>query len=140
MVVAAKKLRPAEDRYMELVRRFPLRPIRTAEGSQQAKELLRSLMGDNAPEVLDYRTVLLSLIVEYEKSATHGMDAAEHNAADIVRYLLKESGLSINAFAKKTGMSQSSLTDMLNGRRTWSKSAIVKVADYFNLDYGLFLR
>jgi hypothetical protein len=29
---------------------------------------------------------------------------------------------------------------MLNGKRDWSKSAIVKLSDYFNLSADLFLK
>jgi antitoxin component HigA of HigAB toxin-antitoxin module len=37
-------------------------------------------------------------------------------------------------------MSQGTLSDMLGGRRAWSKSAIVKLADYFKLSTDIFLR
>jgi plasmid maintenance system antidote protein VapI len=54
--------------------------------------------------------------------------------------LLAERGMSVNAFAQKVGIAQSALSDMLNGKRDWSKSAIVAVADHFGLNRGLFLQ
>lgn len=46
--------------------------------------------------------------------------------------------MSVNAFAKDRGNSQSALSDMLNGKRDWSKSAILIVADFFGLNRGSF--
>jgi plasmid maintenance system antidote protein VapI len=48
--------------------------------------------------------------------------------------------MSVNAFAKARGISQSALSDMLNGKRQWSRSVIINIADYFGLNRDLFLR
>ena len=48
--------------------------------------------------------------------------------------------MSVNALAKTLEISQSSLSEMLNGRREWSKQAIIRISDYFGLQPGLFLR
>jgi plasmid maintenance system antidote protein VapI len=60
--------------------------------------------------------------------------------SEIVRHLLGKHGVSVNAFAKQQGIAQSALSDMLRGKRDWSKSVIIRVADYFKLDRGMFLR
>ena len=84
--------------------------------------------------------MLLSLIVEYENSAGLRMDTSKVTAADVVLHLLDERSMSVNALAKVVGVSQSSLSDMLNARRDWSKQAIIRLSTYFGLQPGLFLK
>jgi HTH-type transcriptional regulator / antitoxin HigA len=132
--------RSTGDRYMELVRRFPLRPIRDREVHQEAKRVLRSLGGERESGAGDYKTVLVSLIADYERHAGQRLDTSKMTAADIVRHLLAEREMSVNALAKALEISQSALSDMLNGKRDWSKAAIVRLADFFGLQRGVFLR
>jgi antitoxin component HigA of HigAB toxin-antitoxin module len=128
------------DAYLELVRSFPLRPIRSRTAHQQAEAMLRSRAGRKSPAIRDCKTVLALLIAEYERSANLRLDTSKVTAAEIVLHLLHERDMSINALSKLLGLSQSSLSEMLNGRRDWSKSAIVGVSHYFGLQPGLFLR
>lgn len=125
---------------MQLVGQFPLRPIRSAQSHARAKAFLRSLANERGAAVADYKTVLVSLIEEYEREAGHQIDTSKVSAAEVVRHLLEENELSVNAFASRIGVSQSALSDMLNGKRDWSKSAIVRISDYFRLQPGIFLR
>jgi len=130
----------SNDPYLELVLSFPLRPIRSHSAHQQAKARLRDLAGRRGSAVRDYKIVLGSLIVDYEQSVNMRLDTSKITAAQIVRQLLEEHGTSVNALAKVLGISQSSLSDMLNGRRDWSKSAIIRICGHFGLQPGLFLR
>ncbi len=129
-----------DDAYLHLVRSFPLRPIRSAAAHQRAKTRLRSLFGKRGAAVRDYKTVLLSLIVNYERSAGLQMDTSKVTAADIVKHLLEERDMSVSAFSKLIEISQSSLSEMLNGKRDWSKSAIIRIGAYFGLEPSIFLR
>jgi antitoxin component HigA of HigAB toxin-antitoxin module len=128
------------DTYLELVQAFPLRPIRSQNAHQHAKQMLRSLAGKRTSAIRDYKVVLVSLVAEYERSANLTLDTSDVTAADIVLHLLEDRGMSVNALAKAVAVSQSSLSDMLNGRRDWSKSAIVRISNYFGLQPGLFLK
>ena len=130
----------SKEKYAALVRAFPLRPIRTRQIHEQANRVLRSLSGERGAAVEDYKTVLVSLIEAYERDAGLRLDTSKVTAADVVRHLLEERSMSINAFAKEIGVAQSALSDMLNGKRDWSKSAIIAIADYFRLQPGIFLR
>ena len=67
----ASPVSPA-DPYLELVRAFPLRPIRTRTAHARAKVVFRSLVGNRTPEGRDYKAVLVSLIAEYERTAGFG--------------------------------------------------------------------
>lgn len=124
---------------MELVRAFPLRPVRSDAEHQRAKHMLRGLAGERGGDAADYKAVLVGLIAAYEK-VKYLPGTSELSAGEIVRHLLAERSMSVNALAKAAGVAQSSLSDMLNGKRDWSKSAIVRVADYFGLQRGMFLR
>jgi antitoxin component HigA of HigAB toxin-antitoxin module len=125
---------------MELVRRFPLRPIRTRHAHEQAKAMLRTLAGRRGPAIRDYKTVLVGLIANYERSANLRLDTSKVTAAQVVRHLLNEHGTSVSRLAKTLEISQSSLNDMLNGHRDWSKTAIVRLSNHFALQPALFLR
>src|SRR5580704_15151779 len=125
------------DPYLDLfINLYPLRPISTSKEHQRAKEALRGLAGDKREVAIEFKKVLVSIIETYERERGMQMDTSGVSAADIVRHLLAERKLSVNAFAKNRGISQSALSDMLNGKRDWSKSVIVKVADYFGLNRG----
>ncbi len=129
------------DPYLNLiVNLYPLRPIHNAEEHRQSKQALRSLVGDKRKDVLDYKKVLVGLIETYEREQNLQLDTSGISAADVVRHLLGERGLSVNAFAKQRGISQSALSDMLSGKREWSKSAIANVAGFFGLNHGLFFQ
>lgn len=133
--------RKAIDPYLKLVLTVhPLRPIGNAQEHQAAKKALRSLAGDNRKVAAKFKKVLISIIESYERDARLQLDTRGVTPADIVRQLLAERNMSINALANERGISQSALSDMLNGKRDWSKSAIVAIADFFGLDRGLFLQ
>jgi antitoxin component HigA of HigAB toxin-antitoxin module len=129
------------DPYLELIMNvYPLRPIKSAAEHQRAMKALRSLAGDKRAVATEFKKVLASIIETYERESGLQLNTTHVSAADVVRHLLAERDLSVNAFAKDRGISQSALSDMLNGKRDWSKSVIVIVADYFGLNRGLFLR
>jgi antitoxin component HigA of HigAB toxin-antitoxin module len=130
----------SNDPYLELILRFPLRPIRTSSGYERAKLALRKLVGKRGAAVRDYKIVLASLIIDYERSANLRLDTSKVTAGEVVLHLLEERDMSVNALSKALDVSQSSLSDMLNGRRDWSKPAIVRISSYFGLQPGLFLR
>jgi len=129
------------DPYFDLILNVhPLRPIRSDEEHQRAKRALLSLAGDKRAVVAEFEKVLISIIETYEREKGMRLDTSGVSAADIVRHLLAERRMSVNAFAKARRISQSALSDMLNGKREWSKSVIINIAEYFCLNPGLFLR
>ena len=85
-------------------------------------------------------SLLASIIAAYEREAGHVVDTSGVSASDIVRHLLAERGQSVSAFAKEKGLSQGTLSDMLNGKRDWSKATIVTLCDHFGLNPSIFLK
>jgi antitoxin component HigA of HigAB toxin-antitoxin module len=130
-----------KDTYLDLILNVhPLRPIETSGQHEQAKRALRGLANDKRLVAVKFKKVLAGIIEAYERETHLKFDVSDLSPADIVRHLLAERGMSVNAFAKDQGISQSALSEMLNGKRDWSKSVIVAIADYFGLNRGLFLR
>jgi predicted XRE-type DNA-binding protein len=119
---------------------FSLGPIRTRAAHEDAKSVLRNLIGKRGSSVRDYKQVLASLIADYERSANMRLDTSKVTAVQIVRHLLAEREMSVNTLAKQLDISQSSLSDMINSKRDWSKQAIIRISDFFGLQPILFLR
>jgi antitoxin component HigA of HigAB toxin-antitoxin module len=141
MTTTTKASLRSPDAYLDLfLHVYPLRPIRSDAEHQQAKRALRGLAGDKRKVAAEFKKVLVGIIEAYEREAGMQLDVSDVSAADIVRHLLDERDMSANALAKSAGVSQSALSDMLNGKRQWSKSAIIRLADFFGLNRGVFLR
>ncbi len=141
MTTAAKTSGRSRDPYLDLILHVhPLRPIRSNAEHQQAKKALRGLAGDKRKVAAEFRKVLVAIIETYEREAGMQLDVSGVSAADIIRHLLDERHMSANALAKSRGISQSALSEMLSGKRQWSRSAIVSLADFFGINRGLFLR
>jgi antitoxin component HigA of HigAB toxin-antitoxin module len=129
------------DPYLDLILNVhPLRPIRTDQEHREAKKALRSLASDKRKVAAEFTSVLACIIETYERQKGMRLDTSNVFAADVVHHLLAERRLSVNAFAKARGISQSALSDMLNGKRQWSRSAIINIADYFGLNPAIFLK
>jgi antitoxin component HigA of HigAB toxin-antitoxin module len=138
--IARAPRRPG-DPYLDLIRTVhPLRPIRTLQEHERAKTALRRLAGDRRPEAIDFRKVLASIMATYEREAGHAIDTSHVSAASVVRHLLAERGQSLSGFAREIGLSQGTLSDMLNGKRQWSRSTVVKLCEHFGLSPALFLK
>jgi len=141
-----KRTRSAADDYMELVRCFPLRPIRTRADYQLAAEILADLVG-RADEGLtagenDYADVLSRLVREYDQQHSSILKdlAAKGGVSPInaLKYLIEEHGMNTIALGKLVGGSgQASM--ILNGKRELSKANIRTLAGHFNVSPALFL-
>lgn len=128
------------DRYFSLVRAFPLRRIRS--GAEHRKATLIYLrLSQEKPDAgtRQYRDVLADLIADYEKRSGQTIDATGVSAAELVRHRLEERGMSLSELARQVDLPQSNLSQMLSGRREWSKSAIVALSKFFNIRAERFL-
>ena len=128
------------DRYMELISEFPLRRINTASAHAKAKMLALRLSGAKTDRgSADYLDVLVDLIADYEKRSGQAINASAISAADLVRHRMEERGLSISALARLIGLPQSNLSEMLSGKRAWSKTAIRGLSAHLNVTAERFL-
>ena len=125
------------DGYFELVRQFPLRPIRSDEEMDEAVRMVDSLLDrrDLAPEEEDYLDVLGDLIERYESDA-HPM--APVSDAEMLRHLLEAKGVSQTELSAATGIADSTISEVLKGKRCLNRGHIGKLARYFNVSPDAF--
>lgn len=136
----ATKSSTVADSYMELINEFPLRRIRTAAEHTKATNLFLRLSNRDADRgVTDYLDVLVDLIADYEKRLRHVVDTSKVTAAELVRHRIEERGMSVSALAKSIGVPQSNLSEMLNGKRGWSKKTIRGLSTQLQIKAERFL-
>ncbi len=131
--------RPAPDAYLKLVRRFPLRSIRTEAELDAATAVLNDLLRQDLDAGGEqYRDALTDLIEVYEAQAHPIPDADE---AEVLRLLMESNGLSQSELARRTGISQSTLSAVLAKpkARSLTKEQVIALARFFNVSPAAFL-
>lgn len=127
----------APDTYFELVKEFPLVHIRDAahldEALAMVDRLLSKVMDDGTESYLD---VLTDLVESYEREHFEVPDVKD---VDVLRELMRSNGLSQSALSRAVGISQSTISAVLNGRRPLTRDHIAKLARHFNVRQAAFL-
>ena len=127
-----------EDPYLELVRRFPLRPLRSDDELDAAVDEIDELVDRVAlslPE-RDYLDVLSDLVEAYENESVPMRPVGD---ANLLRFLLKEKRVTQSEVAAKAGIAESVISEILSGKRRLNRSQIGKLARYFHVAPGAFL-
>jgi HTH-type transcriptional regulator/antitoxin HigA len=126
-----------QDRYLALVRRFPLRPIRSEEDLDAATVVIHSLIDQEhlSRAELDYLDVLDHLVEAYE--AVHYPDAPVSDA-DMLRFLIGSKDVTQIEVAKGAGIAESTISEVLSGKRKLNRTQIGKLARYFHVGPGVF--
>jgi HTH-type transcriptional regulator/antitoxin HigA len=126
-------------RYLKLIRRFPLRPLRSSDDLERATavslELDTRRAGLTADE-RDYHQVLVTLILQYEEE-NHPIPDVSGPA--MLRCLIENRGLTQAAAARGSKIGESALSEILAGRRPMGRKTVEALARYFKVDPGLFL-
>lgn len=128
------------DTYLNLINEFPLRRIRTVANHRKAKKIMLRLSSQGSDRgTAEYLDVLADLIADYEMRAEQLIDTSKVTAAELVRHRIQERGLSVNSVARLVGIPQSNLSEMLSGKRDWSKNAIRGLSAHLNIRADRFL-
>lgn len=127
----------ASDRYLDLVREFPLRPIRSEEDLDVAINRIDTFLAKPAldPAEEDYLDVLSDLVKRYE---TEKHPIAPVSDADMLRHLIEAKEVSQTEVSQATGIVVSTISDVLSGKRTLSRKHIGKLAKYFSVAPTVF--
>lgn len=131
----------APDTYLDLVRAFPLRRLRTDEEHDQALLIAASFSRPGSTDdqvVMDYLDVLIDLIGDYEEKNGLKIDTSGVTAADMVLHLLEAREMTVNALAQEVSVPADELNAMLAGDRAWSPVAVSGIAGYLNIHPELF--
>ncbi len=126
------------DLYLDLVREFPLRPIRSEEALDAAISMLDRLSDreSRAPEEEDYLEVLANLVEAYE---TEHDPEPEIPPARMLKHLIEAKGVPQIKVSVDTGVSESTISEILAGKRDVSRKVGRALGDYFCVDPAIFL-
>lgn len=125
------------DTYFELVRRFPLVPIRDENHLDAATEVLHDLIARNLDEGEEaYLDVLSDLVGAYE--AEH-YPPADVPPGVVLKELLHQNRLSQGELARQTGIAQSTLSAICQGTRMPTVEQARKLGERFKLEPAAFL-
>ena len=126
----------ARDSYLELVLAFPLASIKSDEHLAEAQNVMDRVLAkgelDDGEEM--YLDALSDLVAAYE-DAHHAIEPASD--ADMLRHLMEAKGVTQAQLSKETGMAKSSVSEVLAGKKPFSRQMIRKLADYFKVDVSV---
>ena len=134
-----RRSQPCPDDYLELVKRLPLRPIRTEAEYDAAAALLDTLVlrADLSDGQRDYVEALSLFIEDYDRR--HNVfDTTGRTPLDMLTHLMEANDMSVTDLGGVLG-SKGIASEILHGKRSLSKSHIYKLAERFHVDPGLFL-
>jgi len=126
------------DRYFGLVQELPLRPISSAAELDRAIAMIDRLLarGKLAADEADYLDVLSDLVEKYEDQL---YPIERVSGLDALRHLVESSGKTRATVATEAGLPESTLSELLLGRRRLNTRHIGILARHFHIDPGVFL-
>jgi len=132
--------RTSPDRFMELCAEFPPRLIRDEDHFDRAVAFAMALdQGELSVDEYDYLEVLLTVIEAYENEH-HGSPNPAPTPAEMLKYLIEDAKRVSQAdVAKATGISASTISGMVSGRRPISAEHMATLAKYFNVNPSVFV-
>jgi len=125
-------------KYLELIRTFPLRPIRTESELGRAETVLHQLLDADhlSPAEEDYLLILGNLIEEYEKVAHPSEPLPPH---EMLAASIEAKGVTQSEVSRATGIPVSTISEILSLKRDFNVSHIEKLCAYFGLGPLAFL-
>jgi antitoxin component HigA of HigAB toxin-antitoxin module len=132
---------PGFDKYLSLVRVFPLRPLRDRQEYQQALIHLRRLLARGEENLesgeLDYVAALSRFVRDYEQTH-YKRTPLEWSQAERLNYLMEQSGMDREKLGKVLGR-RAAVNGVLSGQRALTAPQIRRLADYFRIQADYLL-
>jgi HTH-type transcriptional regulator/antitoxin HigA len=124
------------DDYLELVMQFPLTSLKSEKQLHDAHAVLDELLAKGKLTVGEetYLDTLSDLVAAYED--VH-YPIAPASDADMLRHLMEAKGVTQAELHRDTGLAKSSISEVLAGRKSFSRQMLHKLADYFKVDVGI---
>jgi HTH-type transcriptional regulator / antitoxin HigA len=131
----------AESDYLVLVRKFPLRRIRSELEHRTAVATVRALIAKGDANMTDgetdYLEALARFVADYERQDV--IEAVGRaTPLEVLRHLMGERGMTPAGLGEVLG-SRPAATMILKGRREMSKAHIRAAAEYFAVSPAVFL-
>ena len=123
--------------YFDLVREFPLTHIRDEKHLEAAEAMIGRLLEQDLDKgSRAYLDALTDLVEVYDDTHASIPDAS---AADVLRVLMGSNGLTQAKLAKLVGISQSTISAVLNGTRSLTAAQVSTLASHFHVSPAAFL-
>ena len=126
----------SRDSYMELVLDFPLASIKSDEHLAESQRVMDALLTrdklDEGEET--YLDALSDLVGSYEDEH-HVIEPASD--ADMLRHLMEAREVSQIQLSRDTGLPKSTISEVLAGKKLFSRKMIHTLANYFCVDVGV---
>jgi HTH-type transcriptional regulator/antitoxin HigA len=125
--------RPQKDSYLELVQAFPLASIRSDSHLHAAQVVMDRLLAKGKLDKGEklYLDALSDLTAAYE-DAHHAIGPASD--ADMLRHLMSAKDVNQAEVHQATGIPKSTISELLAGKKPFSRQVIRKLAEYFGVD------
>jgi len=134
------KMSAVPDDYLDLVRQFPLRPIRTEAEHEEAGRVLTGLLGRPSgklsPGERDYVDALSRFMEDYD--ARDPFPGKPLSPLEALKALMKNHEMTTEDLGKILG-NKTAASLVLNGKRELSKNHIRRLAARFKVSAGLFI-
>jgi HTH-type transcriptional regulator/antitoxin HigA len=124
-------------RYLALVRKHPLRPIRSEDELDRAIVMVDSLIARGVLDdgERDYLLVLGRLVEDYEKEA---QSIGPVSDAVMLRFLIDSNRVTQAAVAARTGIAESTVSEVLAGKKALRRQQLAAVAGFFRVSPDVF--
>ena len=128
--------RNCRDSYLELVVAFPLASIKSDAHLAEAQEVMDRLLvkGHLDPGEEMYLDALSDLVAACEDER-HPIEPASD--ADLLRHLMEAKGVTQIQLHRDTGIPKSTISEVLAGKRPFSRQMIRKLAECFRVDVSV---
>jgi HTH-type transcriptional regulator/antitoxin HigA len=126
--------------YLALIHRFPLRPITSEAELDQATAVMNALLDRNDldPAEEDYLDVLSDQVERYEEKH-HPIAIDDLTDAEMLEQLIEAKGVTQAEAARGAGIAQSTISEVLAGKRRLTRAQLEKLAAYFHVTPAVFL-
>jgi HTH-type transcriptional regulator/antitoxin HigA len=129
----------ASEPYLQLVRECPLRIIRTEAEYRRAITMLDSLSDLGPARTEDETEYLLALALFVEKYEQAHEPASSAAGVEILGYLIETHGVKQGDVAVGTGLADSTVSEILAGKRKMNIKHIEALARFFKVELAVFL-
>ncbi|HZK82398.1 MAG TPA: helix-turn-helix domain-containing protein [Humisphaera sp.] len=142
MKTAKKTLTASTDEYLELVKAFPLRVIRSDDEHENAVAVLSRLVGRDNTRLSDgarqYAAALSRFIQDYDQRE-YPMLMTRRSVLEKLKYVMTESGMTPGELAEALGASQPLTSHILTGKRNLTVAHMRKLGERLGIAPGYFL-
>jgi HTH-type transcriptional regulator / antitoxin HigA len=124
------------DDYLELITEFPLTSLKAEEHFQDAQSVIDRLLIKGTLSIGEemYLDALSDLVAAYE-DIHYPIEPASD--ADMLRHLMEAKGVTQAELHRATGLAKSSISEVLAGRKSFTRQMMRKLADYFHVDVSV---